>query len=46
MLFGLVLGSSMENIGTGLSVGFMFGTMYYLIFSKSDNNSNKHKQTK
>lgn len=32
----MALGSAMGKVATGLAIGFMFGTMYYLLFSKPD----------
>lgn len=39
MLFGTVLGVSMDKLAVGIALGNMFGTMYYLFFANSDKNS-------
>lgn len=39
MLFGVALGAAMGKVSVGLAIGFMFGTIYYLYFSKPDDNA-------
>lgn len=36
MLCGIVLGTIMDKLAVGISLGLMFATMYYLFFAKSD----------
>lgn len=38
MLFGVVLGSAMKNVALGLAIGFMCGTVYFLLFQKHGSN--------
>ncbi len=38
MLCGIVLGTIMDKLAVGISLGLMFATMYYLFFAKSDKN--------
>lgn len=43
---GIVLGVAMDKLAIGIALGNMFGTMYYLLFSKSDKNSNDENKEK
>lgn len=36
VLCGLAFGAAIGKIAVGISIGFMFATMYYLFFSESD----------
>lgn len=40
MLFGVVLGSAMKNVALGLAIGFMCGTVYFLLFQKHGGSEN------
>ena len=31
----------MGKLAVGMAIGYMFGTMYYLLFSKSDDHADK-----
>ena len=45
MLCGIVLGVIMDKLAVGISLGFMFATVYYLFFAGSDKDINAGEKT-
>lgn len=45
MLCGIVLGTIMDKLAVGISLGLMFAIMYYLFFAKSDKNIDDGEKT-
>lgn len=43
MLWGIVFGAAMDKLAVGIALGYVFGTIYYLLHANSDKNSNDEK---